>query len=86
VESVEKPSHVREEFVEDVEKSSPYVKELSPYMKKSSHVREESVAVLSVFRRDGFGSKSVREESHQVAVSSKSVVTGSIDVRFEPRA
>jgi len=62
------------------------VKELLDHLKKSSQVLEEAVAVLSVFRRDGFWSKSVMEESLHVVFRSKSVVSSSRDDRFEPRA
>jgi hypothetical protein len=65
-------SHDGEELLDDVE--------------KSSHVREEAIAVLSILRRDGFGSKSVLEESPHVVFPSRSVAAGSTDVRFEPRA
>ena len=39
------------------------MKELLDHLKKSSHVLEAALAVLSIFRHDGFGSKSVLEES-----------------------
>ena len=62
------------------------MKELLDHLKKSSHVLEEVVAVLSVFRHDGFGSESVLEESLHVVFRSKSVVSRSRDDRFESRA
>jgi len=62
------------------------VKELLDHLKKSSHVLEEAIAVLSAFRRDGFWSKSVMEESLHVVFRSKSVVSCSRDDRFEARA
>jgi hypothetical protein len=52
---------------------------------KSSHVLEEAVAVLSIFRHDGFGPRAVVEESLQVVFQSKPVVSGSRDDRFESR-
>ena len=62
------------------------VTELLDHLKESSQMMEESVAVLSVFRHDGSGFKSVLEESLHVVFGSKSVVSGPTDVRFEPRA
>ena len=62
------------------------VKELLDHLEKSSHVIKEAVAALPVFRRDGFGSTSVLEESLHVVFQSKSVVSGSRDDRFESRA
>ena len=55
-------------------------------MEKSSYVREEAVAVLSVFRPDGFESRSDLEESLHVVFPSKAVVSGSTHVRFESTA
>ena len=62
------------------------VKELLDRLKKSSHVLEEAVAVLSAFRRDGFWSKSVMEKSLHLVFRSKSVVSSSRDDRFESGA
>jgi hypothetical protein len=65
-------SHYREERFDDVG--------------ESSHVLEQSLAVLPIFRHDGFGSKSVVEEPLHVVLSSKSVALGSLDDGCEPRA
>jgi hypothetical protein len=62
------------------------VKELLDHLEKSSHVIKEAAAVPPIFRRDGFGSTSVLEESLHVVFQSKSVVSGSRDDRFESRA
>jgi hypothetical protein len=65
-------SHDVKEFLDDVE--------------KSSHVVEEAVAVVSVFRHDGFGAKSVVEEPLPVGFPTKSVASGSRGDGFESRA
>ena len=62
------------------------VKELLDHLEKSSQVIKQAVAVLSVFRHDGFDSKSVLEESLHVVFRSKPVVSESTDVGFKPRA
>jgi len=74
------------ELLQDVEELLHDVKELLDHLKKSSQALEEAVAVLSVFRRDGFWSRSVMEERLHVVFRSKSVVSGSRDDRFESRA
>ncbi len=61
-------------------------KELLDDVVKSSHVVEESVAVLSISRHDGFEPRAVLEESLHVMFQSKPVVSGSTDDGFEPRA
>jgi hypothetical protein len=62
------------------------VKESLDDVEKSSHVLEESVAVVSIFRHDRSGLRAVREESLHVVFPSKSVVSGSKDVGVESRA
>jgi hypothetical protein len=66
--------------------SSQHVKESSHDVKESSQHVEELLAVVPVFSPDGFGSKSVVEESLHVVFPSKPVVAGSKVVRFESRA
>jgi len=78
--------HDVKELLHDVKELLHDVKELLDHLKKSSHVMEEAVAVLSAFRRDGFRSKSVMEKSLHVVSRSKSVVSGSRDDRFEAGA
>ena len=73
-------------LLHDVKELLHDVKELLDHRKKSSHVMDEAVAVLSAFRRDGFWSKSVMEKSLHLVFRSKSVVSSSRDDRFEPRA
>jgi hypothetical protein len=55
-------------------------------MEKSSHVLEELLAVLSVFSHDGFGSRSVLEESLHVVIVSKPVPSASRDEQSESKA
>ena len=74
------------ELLHDVKELLHDVKELLDRLKKSSHVMEEAVAVLSAFRSDGFWSKSVVEKSLHVVFRSKSVVSESRDGRFESGA
>jgi hypothetical protein len=66
--------------------SSQHVKESSQHVKESSQNLEELLAVLSFLSPDGFGSKSVLEESLHVVFSSKPVGSGLRDDRFESRA
>ena len=65
-------SHDVKEFLDDVE--------------KSSHVVEDAVAVVLVFRHDGFGAESLVEESLPVGLPTKSVASGPRDNGFESTA
>jgi hypothetical protein len=58
-----------------------YVKELLDYLEKSSPVIEEALAVLPSLRHDGFGFKSVLEESQNGRFESRAWSTVCFDVR-----
>ena len=78
--------HDVKELLDHLKKLLDHRKKLLDHRKKSSQVMEEAVAVLSVFRRDGFCSKSVLDESLHVVFKPRSVISGSRDDRFESRA
>jgi hypothetical protein len=62
------------------------VKESSQHLEKSSPLLEELLAVLPFLSGDGFGFRSVLEESLHLVFRSKPVVSGSQEERFESKA
>jgi hypothetical protein len=69
-----------------VKESSQHVEESSQHVEESSQYLELLLAVLSVFRADGFGCLAVLEESLHVVFPSVAVASGSQDGMCESKS